>query len=71
MRGGTAHLPRVAAMAQRATIIRDHRTEPNGTALEAAFADIREQMEVRQEFPEAALAEARAAAENPDLPERD
>src|SRR5699024_8483847 len=27
--------------------------------------------EVRDEFPEAALAEARGAAENPDLPERD
>lgn len=58
-------------MAQRATRIRDHRTEPNGTTLEQAFAEIRASMEVREEFPEAALAEARAAAENPDLPERD
>ncbi|QDO88974.1 RNB domain-containing ribonuclease [Ornithinimicrobium ciconiae] len=58
-------------MAQRATTIRDNRTDGNGTELEAAFADIRTRMEVRQEFPEAALAEARAAAENPQLPERD
>lgn len=58
-------------MAQRATTIRDDRTEPDGTALEAAFADIRERMEVRQEFPEAALAEALAAVDDPDLPERD
>ncbi|WP_114905986.1 RNB domain-containing ribonuclease [Ornithinimicrobium murale] len=58
-------------MAQRATTIRDHRTEPNGTLLERAFADIRTSMEVREEFPEAALAEARKAAEDPDLPERD
>lgn len=58
-------------MAQRATRIRDDRTAPDGTALAAAFADIRDRMEVRQEFPEGALAEARSAAENPDLPERD
>ena len=57
-------------MAQRATRIRDDRTEPDGTALEVAFADIRTRMEVRQEFPEAALAEARQAVENPQLPER-
>ncbi|WP_256838793.1 RNB domain-containing ribonuclease [Ornithinimicrobium faecis] len=58
-------------MAQRATRIHDDRTTPDGTALERAFADIRTSMEVRDEFPEAALAEARAAVENPDLPERD
>ncbi|MCK0114100.1 RNB domain-containing ribonuclease [Ornithinimicrobium sp. F0845] len=58
-------------MGQRATTIRDDRTDGNGTELEAAFADIRTRMEVRQEFPEAALAAARAAADSPQLPERD
>lgn len=58
-------------MAQRATSIHDDRTQPDGKALEAAFADIRERMEVRAEFPEAALAEATAASQDPDLPERD
>ncbi|WP_109473576.1 RNB domain-containing ribonuclease [Ornithinimicrobium cavernae] len=58
-------------MAQRATSIHYDRTEPDGEALERAFADIRSRMEVRQEFPEAALAEARAAVDGPDLPDRD
>lgn len=58
-------------MAQRATRIHDERTTPDGTALERAFAGIRASMQVRDEFPGAALAEAREAAENPDLPERD
>ncbi|WP_256842527.1 RNB domain-containing ribonuclease [Ornithinimicrobium cryptoxanthini] len=58
-------------MAQRATSIHDDRTTPDGTALEEAFADIRAKLEVRDEFPEAALAEARTAAKNPALPERD
>lgn len=58
-------------MAQRATRIRDHRTEPNGTVLEQVFAQIRTKLEVREDFPEAALAEARRAAENPSLPDRD
>ncbi|USQ75044.1 RNB domain-containing ribonuclease [Ornithinimicrobium cryptoxanthini] len=58
-------------MAQRATRIRDHRETQDETALEEAFADIRAKLEVRDEFPEAALAEARTAAKNPALPERD
>lgn len=58
-------------MAQRLTSIHDDRTTRNGHLLERAFADIRTRMEVRDEFPAAALAEARAALEDPDLPERD
>ncbi|NLG22527.1 MAG: RNB domain-containing ribonuclease [Actinomycetales bacterium] len=58
-------------MAQRATRIRDDRTGANGHVLERVFAEIRTRLKVRQEFPEAALAEARAAAEDPELPERD
>lgn len=58
-------------MAQRATSIHQDRTGGNGTELEAAFADIRVRLEVRHDFPEAALAEARAASQNPQLPERD
>ena len=58
-------------MAQRATSIHHDGSTPDGQALEAAFADIRTKMEVRVEFAEAVLAEARAALESPDLPERD
>lgn len=58
-------------MAQRATSIHYERTEPDGKALERAFADIRTRLEVRLEFPETALAEARAAVDDPALPERD
>jgi exoribonuclease R len=58
-------------MAQRATSVHYDRATPDGAALERAFADIRTRMEVRDDFPEAALAEARSAVDHPDLPERD
>lgn len=42
-----------------------------GQLLEQAFQRARQEQEVRQDFPAAALEEARRAVEDPDLPERD
>ena len=39
--------------------------------LEAAFASVREEFAVRQGFPEEVVAEAEAAVDHPDLPDRD
>src|SRR5690606_42023964 len=64
------HLRRVTAMAQRATSIHYERKEPDGKALERAFADIRTRLGVRLEFPETALAEAQAAVDDPAVPQR-
>lgn len=59
-------------MVQRATTItRDARAAETIQGLEEAFARIRDELEVRQDYPAEALAEARRAAAGPDLPERD
>ncbi len=59
-------------MVSRATTIATERLRATPTtALEAAFASIRAEADVRDEFSPEALAEARVAAGTPSLPERD
>lgn len=59
-------------MRQRATsIVTEQRRAAATTALEAAFAAIRDEMDVPREFPADVLAEAERAAASPALPERD
>lgn len=59
-------------MVTRATSLAcDPSTSEAGRLLEQAFAQIREEHEVRQEFPAEALAELETSLATPELPERD
>lgn len=58
-------------MAERSTTLH---TPPDSDAtakLEAAFAAVRDEFNVRRDFPDEVMQEARAALEHPDLPSRD
>ncbi|WP_151526600.1 RNB domain-containing ribonuclease [Serinicoccus kebangsaanensis] len=59
-------------MVDRATTLTcDPSATETGQLLTRAFERIREEQEVRETFPEAALAEAEQAVDSPELPDRD
>lgn len=58
-------------MTERSTTLHTPPESDATARLEAAFASVREEFAVRQEFPEEVVAEAQAAVAHPELPDRD
>ncbi len=58
-------------MAERSTTLHFPSDSDATARLEAAFAAVREELSVREGFPDAVIAEATAAVDQPDLPDRD
>lgn len=58
-------------MVQTATTLSSDPGTPTGQLLEQTFQEIRQELEVRQDFPDHVLVELRETLADPDLPERD